>query len=195
MDSLSFWVVSDIFEEGRQGDTPFHGGFGLVNIQGLKKASYHGYWFLSRLGDEFLTEGDSYVVTRHSDGTLAILMWNYCHYRNDANDSRILSTAKPAEIYDLFDVQPSREFSLNIGGVGASVRLQTTCFDREHGSVYDAWVAMGAPRHILPADLEVLRNRMELDVSVKRVSTSGNTIEWTVTVPPFGVTLVEINSD
>ena len=25
MDSLSFWVVSDIFEEGRQGDTPFHG--------------------------------------------------------------------------------------------------------------------------------------------------------------------------
>ena len=38
MDSLSFWVVSDIFEESRQGDTPFHGGFGLVNIQGLEKS-------------------------------------------------------------------------------------------------------------------------------------------------------------
>ena len=55
----SFWVVSDIFEEGRQGDTPFHGGFGLVNIQGLKKASYHGYWFLSRLGEEVVAEGHS----------------------------------------------------------------------------------------------------------------------------------------
>jgi xylan 1,4-beta-xylosidase len=192
MDSLSFWVVSDIFEECRQGDTPFHGGFGLVNIQGLKKASYHGYWFLSRLGDEVLAEGDSYAVTRHRDGTLAVLMWNYCHYRDDANDSRLLAAAKPGEIYNLFDVQPSREFTLNLGGVGASVRLQMTRFDREHGCVYDAWVDMGAPPHILPADLEVLRRRMELDVSVQRIATPANTLEWTVAVQPFGVTLLEI---
>jgi xylan 1,4-beta-xylosidase len=195
MDSLSFWVVSDIFEECRQGDTPFHGGFGLVNIQGLKKASYHGYWFLSRLGDELLAEGDSYAVTRRRDGTLVVLMWNYCHYRDDANDSRLLAAAKPGEIYDLFDVQPPREFTLNLDGVGASVRLQMTRFDREHGSVYDAWVAIGAPQHILPADLEVLRRRMELDVSVQRVATPANTLEWTVAVQPFGVTLLEIRSE
>jgi xylan 1,4-beta-xylosidase len=188
-------VVSDIFEECRQGDTPFHGGFGLVNIQGLKKASYHGYWFLSRLGDEALAEGDSYAVTRRRDGTLAVLMWNYCHYRDDANDSRLLAAAKPGEIYNLFDVQPSREFTLNLDGVGASVRLQMTRFDREHGSVYDAWVAMGAPQHILPADLEVLRRRMELDASVQRVATPANTLEWTVAVQPFGVTLLEIRSE
>jgi xylan 1,4-beta-xylosidase len=195
MDSLSFWVVSDIFEECRQGDTPFHGGFGLVNIQGLKKASYHGYWFLSRLGDKVLAEGDSYAVTRRHDGTLAVLMWNYCHYRDDANDSRLLAAAKPGEIYNLFDVQPAREFTLNLDGVGASVRLQTTRFDREHGSAYDTWVAMGAPQHILPADLEVLRRRMELDVSVQRVATPANTLEWTVAVQPFGVTLLEIRSE
>jgi xylan 1,4-beta-xylosidase len=195
MDSLSFWVVSDIFEESRQGDTPFHGGFGLVNIQGLKKASYHGYWFLSRLGDHVLAEGDAYAVTRRGDGTLAVLMWNYCHYRDDANDSRLLTAAKPGEIYDLFDVRPSREFTLNLDGVGASVRLQMTRFDREHGSVYDAWVAMGAPQHILPADLEVLRRRMELDVSVQRVAAPANALEWTVAVEPFGVTLLEIRSE
>jgi xylan 1,4-beta-xylosidase len=195
MDSLSFWVVSDIFEECRQGDTPFHGGFGLVNIQGLKKASYHGYWFLSRLGDEVLAEGDSYTVTRRRDGTLAVLMWNYCHYRADANDSRLLAAAKPGEIYNLFDVQPSREFTLNLDGVGASVRLQMTRFDREHGSVYDAWVATGVPQHILPADLEVLRRCMELDVFVQRVATPANTLEWTVAVQPFGVTLLEIRSE
>jgi xylan 1,4-beta-xylosidase len=192
MDSLSFWVVSDIFEENRQGDTPFHGGFGLVNIQGLKKASYHGYWFLSRLGEQVLAEGDAYAVTRCRDGTLAILMWNYCHYRDDANDSRLLAAAKPGEIYNLFNMQPPHEFTLNMDGVGTSVRLQMTRFDREHGSVYDAWVAMGAPQHILPADLDVLRRRMELDVSVQRVATPANTLEWTVAVQPFGVTLLEI---
>ncbi|MBN1696200.1 MAG: hypothetical protein JW881_01690 [Spirochaetales bacterium] len=194
MDSLSFWVVSDIFEECRQGDTPFHGGFGLVNIQGLKKPSYHGYWFMARLGDELMAEGDSYAITRRLDGTLVVLMWNYCHYRDDANDSRLLATAKPCEIYDLFDVQAPREFILNLDGVGTSVRLQMTRFDREHGSVYDEWVAMGAPQHILPADLDVLRRRMELDVSVHRLTAPANTLEWTVTVQPFGVTLLEITS-
>lgn len=195
MDSLSFWVVSDIFEECRQGDTPFHGGFGLVNIQGLKKASYHGYWFLSRLGNEVLSEGDSYAITRRSDGTLAVLMWNYCHYRDDANDSRLLASAKPGEIYGLFDVKPAREFTLNLEGLGTSVRLQITRFDREHGSVYDSWVAMGTPQHILPADLDVLRRCMELDVSVQRIATPANTLNWTTTVQPFGVTLLEIRSE
>lgn len=194
MDSLSFWVVSDIFEESRQGDTPFHGGFGLVNVQGLKKASYHGYWFLARLGSEVVAEGDGYVVTRHGDGTLAALFWNYCHYRDDANDSRLLAAAKPHEIYDLFAVQPPREFQMSVDGLGQDVRLQITRFDRQHGSVYDAWAAMGAPKHILPADLEVLRRQMELDTAVERIAAPDGRLDWVTTVQPFGVTLVEIRS-
>lgn len=195
MDSLSFWVVSDIFEECRQGDTPFHGGFGMVNIQGLKKASYHGYWFLSRLGAEVLAEGDSYAVTRRSDGTVAILLWNYCHYRADANDSRLLAAAKPGEIYELFDQKPPRVFELLLEGTGGSARIQTTRFDRDHGSVYDAWVAMGAPTHIRPADLEVLRRRMETETSVQRRSVGQNGLEWSESVQPFGVTLLEITME
>jgi xylan 1,4-beta-xylosidase len=194
MDSLSFWVVSDIFEEGRQGDTPFHGGFGLVNVQGLKKASYQGYWFLSRLGEDVVAEGDSYAVTRRRDGTLVVLMWNYCHYRDDANDSRRLEDAKLHDIHDLFAIQPPRQFQLKVDGVGKNARLQTTRFDRQHGSVYDAWVAMGAPPHILPADLDVLRRRMELDVAVERVATSNGTLDCRATVQPFGITLLEITS-
>ncbi len=193
MDSLSFWVVSDIFEENRQGDTPFHGGFGLVNIQGLKKASYHGYWFLSRLGSEVLVEGDSYAATRRADGTLAILLWNYCHYRPDANDSRLLAKAKPHEIYDLFTVQPTREFRLAIQGLEKGARIQVTRFDRQHGSVYDSWVALGAPQHILPADLEILRSKMELDVFAVRLASQDGGIDWSTSVEPFGVTLLEIN--
>jgi xylan 1,4-beta-xylosidase len=193
MDSLSFWVVSDIFEESRQGDTPFHGGFGLVNIQGLKKASYHGYWFLSQLGEEVVAEGDGYAVTRRSNGTIAILLWNYCHYRDDANDSRMLAAAKPTEIYDLFEIQPARKFQLKVDDVGQNVRLQITRFDRQHGSVYDAWAEMGAPQHILPVDLEVLRRQMELHFSVERKSTPTGNFEWSTTVEPFGVTLLEIN--
>ena len=166
-----------------------------MNVQGLKKASYHGYWFLSRLGNEALAEGDGYAVTRRADGTIAILLWNYCHYRDDANDSRLLAAAKPLEIYDLFAVQPPREFQLRVKGLGQAVRLQITRFDRQHGSAYDAWAAIGSPQHILPTDLEVLRRQMELDVAVERISTPGGSLEWAATVPPFGVTLLEISPE
>lgn len=192
MDSLSFWVVSDIFEECRVGDIPFHGGFGLINVQGLKKPSFHGYWFFSRFGNEVLADGDGYALTRRADGKIAMLLWNYCHYSDDANDSRRMAAAKPKEIYDLFVVRPSREFQLKLDGMGTVARLQITRFDREHGCVYDTWADMGSPSHIRRADLDVLRRSMELDMSVKRINTPDGHLDWTVSVLPFGVTLVEI---
>jgi hypothetical protein len=36
---------------------------------------------------------------------------------------------------------------------------------------------MGAPQHILPAALEVLRRRMELDVVVERIATPGEALK------------------
>lgn len=42
---------------------------------------------------------------------------------------------------------------LNLSGLGRKVRIQTTRFNREHGSVLDAWLDMGAPEHILCEDL------------------------------------------
>ncbi len=195
MDSLSFWVVSDIFEECRQGDLPFHGGFGLVNVQGLKKASYHGYWFLSRLGEEVLSRGDSHIVTRRADGTVAVLAWNYCHYRDDANDSRLLASAKGAEIYGLFRDKEAILFELGASVAGRVARAQITRFDRDHGSAYDAWAEMGSPAHILPTDLAVLRRRMELDVRAERIPAPDGTARVSVTVEPFGVSLIEITAE
>ncbi len=194
-DSLSYWTVSDVFEECRQGDVPFHGGFGLVNLQGLKKPAYHGYWFLSRLGEEELGGGDSYAVTRRRDGSLAILLWNYCHYRADANDSRMLAEAGPGKIYGLFEDRPTAEFRLRLGGFDRPIRVQATRFDRNRGSSYDAWAAMGAPAHARPADLEVLRRRMEPEASVSRYGAGAGERTLSESVEPFGVTLLEIREE
>ena len=38
--SISYWVFTDIFEEAGPRFTPFHGGFGLLNYQGIKKPAY-----------------------------------------------------------------------------------------------------------------------------------------------------------
>lgn len=36
-DSLSYWVFTDIFEEGGGGPETFHGGFGLMSMHGIRK--------------------------------------------------------------------------------------------------------------------------------------------------------------
>ncbi|CAG0969437.1 partial Beta-xylosidase, partial [Anaerolineae bacterium] len=194
-DSLSFWVISDIFEESRAGDTPFHGGFGLINTQGLKKPSYHGYWFLSRLGDEILDMGDSFAVTRHTSGKISVLVWNYCHYTDEAaSDSRsIQKAAGTRRLYDMFVQKAEKQFTLNLPGFDRKVRVQATRFDREHGSVLDAWFEMGSPEQILREDLDILRQKTELTMNVEYLSPAPNLLTLNLIVQPHGVTLVDIS--
>jgi len=40
VNSMSYWVFTDIFEEAGPRFTPFHGGFGLVNYQGINKPAF-----------------------------------------------------------------------------------------------------------------------------------------------------------
>lgn len=194
--SLSFWVVSDIFEENRQGDTPFHGGFGLVNVQGLKKPSYHGYWFLAQLGNEELASGDNYAVTRHPDGRLAILLWNYSHYRDEYNDSRAIDSLTAETLYQVFQQKTPESFTCTLNNIpDGQYRLQTTQFDREHGSVFDAWVKMGAPAHIRREDLAVLRQQMVPQVTAQRLHAANATLQLIATVEAHGVTLLELTQE
>ena len=57
--SMSYWTFTDIFEESGPRFTPFHGGFGLMNIEGIKKPAFFAYSFLNKLGDTELANRDS----------------------------------------------------------------------------------------------------------------------------------------
>ncbi len=75
--SMSYWTFTDIFEEPGPRTTPFHGGFGLLNYQSIKKPSYHAYKFLSELGETELANSDSASwACRDKNGNLQLLFWN-----------------------------------------------------------------------------------------------------------------------
>ena len=78
VNSMSYWVFTDIFEEAGPRFTPFHGGFGLVNYQGINKPAYFAYEFLNRLGETELQSSDpaSWVCTDKSGGIQA-LVWDF----------------------------------------------------------------------------------------------------------------------
>ncbi|MCU4166682.1 GH39 family glycosyl hydrolase [Carboxylicivirga caseinilyticus] len=78
--SMSYWVFTDIFEEAGPRFTPFHGGFGLMNTQGIKKPAYHAYSFLNQLGDVELTNKDKASwACKNNKGDFQLLFWDYTY--------------------------------------------------------------------------------------------------------------------
>ena len=56
VNSLSYWVFTDDFEENRNTDSIFHGGFGLINYQQIVKPAFQAYRFMNELGDQTLAQ-------------------------------------------------------------------------------------------------------------------------------------------
>lgn len=76
--SMSYWVFTDIFEEAGPRFTPFHGGFGLLNYQDIRKPAFFAYQFLHRLGPSELISADpASYVTKDDAGNLQVLLWDF----------------------------------------------------------------------------------------------------------------------
>ncbi len=189
VDSLGFWTFTDVFEENRAGDTLFHGGFGLINGQGLKKASYYGYWFLSKLGGEVIASAEDYFVCRKGD-KIQLLMWNYCHYTESfANGDR--SKLTELDRYGIFEAKEAMNFQVQVDGLAGNYKVSQFAFDRQHGSAYDAWLALGAPESPTEEELEYLAKQTGPSLKILYLE---NVQEFrsAFTVQPHGLTLVEI---
>lgn len=189
VDSLGFWTFTDVFEEGRAGDTLFHGGFGMINAQGLKKASYYGYWFLAHLGCEKLLAGRDYFVARKGEKT-QILLWNYCHYKeNFAQGDR--SALSELSRYGVFEERGALTFNLDAEGLAGSYKVTQYTFDQQHGSAYDAWLNCGAPAAPTAEELEFLAKKTGPDLKITLLD-DATSFQQSFTVLPHGVTLIEI---
>jgi len=193
VDSLGFWTFTDVFEENAAGDTIFHGGFGLINGQGLKKPAFHAYRLLSKLGGEEVAAGDNYIVTRSADA-IQVLLWNYCHYTDAfANGDR--SQLTEHDRYRIFADHGPLPFKLTVDGLaGARWKCTHSTLDRTHGSVYDAWLAMGAPANPTPDELAYLERQSGPTLQVSWCE-GQETLQQDISVAPHGVVLVELQRE
>ncbi len=78
VNSMAYWVFTDIFEENGPRMTPFHGGFGLLNYQGIRKPAYYAFRFVNKLGKIELNTGDAAAwVAKNKKGDVQALFWDY----------------------------------------------------------------------------------------------------------------------
>ena len=76
--SMSYWVFTDIFEEPGPRYTPFHGGFGLLTIQGINKPAFYSYQYLNKLGQtELFNPDERSWVCKDEKGNVQLLLWDF----------------------------------------------------------------------------------------------------------------------
>lgn len=151
-DSLSYWVFTDIFEEAGPGPEPFHGGFGLMNIRGIKKPAWHAYRFLNQLGNTELGRGEEYIVTADEEGKLTALVYNYADACKDAIPMSIYPDRSVAE--GIVEMGEEKDVHFMLTGLHPGSRFLLEVLDETHGNAMGAWGRMG-----YPTNLEILQEQ------------------------------------
>lgn len=185
VDSLSYWTFTDIFEESGAGDTAFHGGFGMINFQGIAKPTFHTYRLLNTLGSEAIERTEFGIVTRdRSSGKVSALAYHYApeirQSMPSSYDSRdvadeILATGEPVElVFELDGLKAGAEFVLEI-------------VDKEHGDALSAWKRMGAPEPLSREQTKQLKAAaLATRTESHRVDTNG-ALRVELTIDPWSL--------
>ena len=147
IEALSYWVVSDHFEELGRPPALLHGGFGLRTVGELRKPRWWALRLLERLDDEQLVvslDGDGggsmveALATRSERGAVSVLVWNLT-----------LDQSKSAG-----DAELDRTATVTIQGLtpGAAYRLTQEGVDAHHSNIAGTWGALKEPDQAWPTE-------------------------------------------
>ncbi|HEU5081341.1 MAG TPA: hypothetical protein VFT72_19170 [Opitutaceae bacterium] len=179
-DAFAYWCLSDIYDQVGYGREAFHGGYGLLSLQGLRKPAYHAFQLLSRLGEERVAVAgdgiDSFVnaiATPGRDGKYRVLI--YAYEENAAPRRTAIEVA--VEL-------PS-----------SSTNAALYRIDSMENNVVAQWRNLGAPNYLSREQTRELRAQNELRPSPRAVRIEHHeqrcTAHFTMEAP--GVALLEID--
>ncbi|MFG6413106.1 beta-xylosidase [Roseateles sp. DC23W] len=150
---MSYWVYSDLFEEPGPPDAPFHGGFGMMTREGVRKPVWFAYKYLAalaRLGGKEVPSSDEFSWAAANDGQVQALVWDW--RLPDQKTSNRTFFGKP---------QPSRDLgttTVELRGLPPG-RYQLT----QHRTGYEvndahtAYLKMGSPKSLAADQLATLQ--------------------------------------
>jgi xylan 1,4-beta-xylosidase len=170
--AMSYWTFTDIFEESGPPKTPFEGGFGLINLQGIKKAAFFAYQFLHQLGDTELQNTDprSWICRDGKGGVQALIF--------DLTDPRHPIRESDQEFFRRVIIPPAKPpVTLRLTSLPPGLYHLITCrIGYEENDAYTAYLKMGAPSQLSPPQVQQL----------KSLATGQPVEEKDVTVPTSG---------
>lgn len=150
--SMSYWVFSDIFEEKGPRETPFHGGFGLLNYQSIKKPSYYAYQFLNKLGEfEIKNDDKASWVCKNRSGDIQTLIWDFTIPQTENRERN--------QVYYKRDIPAKHKetIQLNYSNIAAGrYMLSIVKVGYQSNDVYGTYMQMGSPKQLTKNQVQAL---------------------------------------
>jgi xylan 1,4-beta-xylosidase len=163
--SMSYWVFTDIFEEPGPRFTPFHGGFGLLTIQGINKPVFYAYEFLNRLGGTKLANHDSSSwVCKDSAGNIQALLWDFTNthpgdsVNNQVYYTRDLPARSKGKLVLRIDHVPAGMYALEVYKVGY-----------RNNDAYSTYLSMGKPAQLDKQQVEQIKQQNDGSPVVREI--------------------------
>lgn len=184
--ALSYWVFTDIFEEGGGGPETFHGGFGLLNMDGIRKPSYYAYKFMNSLGRIKIADLENGIITKNEEDKIIALLYNY---------PKEMNKALPISSYPNYDVVNKTmmtgkakkvEFTLEGLEPDAKIRIQTL---KEETTPFYAWANMNKPSNLTVEQTNILK-AMQPHKEIISGNKQGK-LDISINMLPWEVTLIE----
>jgi len=146
---MSYWTYTDLFEEPGPPPTPFHGGFGLLNREGIRKPAYFAYKYMHAVqGNEILT-ADRRAFAAGKPGELSIVFWDFDQPRQAVSNrpfyGRIIPATSTQPVELKFDHLKPGSYQIEVRRTGFRAN-----------DAYTAYLEMGSPKSLAPEQFEKL---------------------------------------
>nr|WP_052019316.1 beta-xylosidase [Asticcacaulis sp. YBE204] len=143
---MSYWVYTDLFEEPGPPPTPFHGGFGLMTREGIRKPAWFAYKYLKALRGKAIPSDDPQLWAAGEGGTVSAVLWDFRQPVQSVSNkpfySRLVPNAPSAPIdVTLEHLKPG------------TYRVQVRRTGYRANDAYSAYIDLGAPKDLSPAQI------------------------------------------
>jgi xylan 1,4-beta-xylosidase len=149
---MSYWVYSDLFEEPGPPDAPFHGGFGMMTREGVRKPVWFAYKYLAALaglnGKE-VPSADPFTWAATDGQQLQAIVWDWRQPDQKISNRSFFGKPQPASAVgsatvDLRGLAPGR-YLLTQHRTGY-----------EANDAHTAYLKMGSPKALDASQLATL---------------------------------------
>jgi xylan 1,4-beta-xylosidase len=147
---MSYWTYSDLFEEAGPPPTPFHGGFGLMNREGIRKAAWFTYKYLNLLRGQEVPLGDAQALAAVDGKRVGLLVWDWTLPEQTISNRPFFTKVLPS--------RPAAPVAAEFAGMApGSYRLTVRRTGFRHNDAHTRYLEMGSPESLNPAQLEELQ--------------------------------------
>lgn len=93
---MSYWTYTDLFEEPGPPDAPFHGGFGMMTREGIRKPVWFAYKYLAALKGRELPTPDAFTWAATDGEQLQALVWDWRNTDQKVSNRSFFGKPRPA---------------------------------------------------------------------------------------------------